>query len=119
MSDGMMKGLLKPTLIGTVLQVAMVVIGHNNEAVALQFGPVGTTLSLITGFLATRMNPQPGAGGAAGGGALAGGISALLGTIVSNQLGDVPMSILAVGGGSGLVAGALGGLLGRLGGKKS
>ncbi len=97
--------------IGTVLQVAMVLIGHWSLAVARLFGPLGMAISLVVGLLWARAEGR-GYGHAAGGGAVVGGACALLGILVSFALGDVGAVILAFGTLSSAVAGALGGLVG-------
>lgn len=98
-------------LIGTGLQVAMVVAGHWSLAVARLFGPLGVAISLIVGLLWARSEARR-YGHAAAGGALVGGACALFGIVVSFVLGDVGAVILALGTASSAVAGALGGLLG-------
>jgi hypothetical protein len=101
------------TLIGTILQIAMVVAGHWVPAIqgAFMFGGLG--LSLIAGAIyAVRANG--GWGGAAAGGIVAGGVSALAGIAVSWLLGDVPASLLVLGTVGSAVTGLLGGVAGRL-----
>jgi len=56
--------------------------------------------------------PQNAAGGAA-----SGAIGGILGSALSMGLGDVPLSTIAVAGGSTAVAGAIGGVLGKMFGK--
>jgi hypothetical protein len=51
---------------------------------------------------------------AVAGGAVAGGGGAVLGILVSYLLGDVPLSVVAIGGSMSTVAGAIGGVIGRL-----
>lgn len=119
MGDGILKGLSKPTMIGTVLQVAMVLLGKVSPMVGQNFAIGGTTIAAITGVLASMMAKQAGAGAAAGGGAIAAGVSALIGTAVSMATGQTGMDTIAIGTGSSVVAGALGGIVGQLlGGKK-
>jgi hypothetical protein len=119
MSDGMMKGLTKPTVIGTVLQVGMVLLGKVNPSVGQNFAILGTSIAALTGVLASLMNRQPAMGGALGGGAIAAGVSALIGTVVSMATGQTGMDTILIGTGSSVVAGALGGVVGQLfGGKK-
>ena len=102
--------LMRATAVGTALQLGMVVSGHFIPAVAMLFAPLGMGLSLVAGVLYGRW-----AAGrrAAAGGALAGGVCALLGIAVSWGLGDVTAIILAFGTLSSVVAGALGGMVGR------
>jgi hypothetical protein len=49
---------------------------------------------------------------------VAGGLSAILGILVSMGLGDVPASTLGIGTASSGVAGVIGGLIGRAFAKK-
>ena len=116
----MLKGLTKPTVIGTVLQVAMVLLGRVNPAIGQNFAIGGTTIAAVTGVLASLMNRQPAMGGAVGGGAIAAGVSALIGTLVSMATGQTGTDTIMIGTGSSVVAGAIGGVLGQLfGGKKT
>lgn len=103
---------MKWLAIGTVLQIAMVVVGHQVTAVANLFGPLGMAISLVAGLLWARES-SAGYGNAAGGGAMVGGGCALVGILVSYLLGDVTAMILALGTISSAVTGSLGGLLGR------
>jgi ABC-type uncharacterized transport system permease subunit len=120
MSDGMLKGLTKPTMIGTVLQVAMVLLGKVSPEVGQNFAIGGTTIAAVTGVLASLMNRQPAMGGALGGGAIAAGVSALIGTVVSMATGQTGTDTILIGTGSSVVAGALGGVVGQLfGGRKT
>ncbi len=101
------------TLIGTVLQVAMVVAGHFVPYIALHvfaFGGMG--ISLIAGLLYGRASS--GVADGALGGVIAGGVCALIGIAVSVALHDTPAMILVVGTLSSAVTGAIGGLIGRL-----
>lgn len=97
--------------VGTVAQLAMVLVGHEVEAVAALFGPVGVLISLLVGLFWARGSAEGWSHGA-GGGAVVGGACALLGIAVSWLLGDVTASILAFGTASSAVTGALGGLMG-------
>ena len=120
MSDGMLKGLTKPTMIGTVLQVAMVLLGKVSPEVGQNFAIGGTTIAAATGVLASLMNRQPAMGGALGGGAIAAGVSALIGTVVSMATGQTGTDTIMIGTGSSVVAGAIGGVVGQLfGGRKA
>jgi hypothetical protein len=107
------RALLIATLIGTILQTAMVVAGHSNKSIANMFAVGGMSLSLIAGVIYAAM-----AGGTTGsdilGGAIAGAACALIGIAVSYALKDVPASLLALGTASSAVTGAIGGWLGRL-----
>lgn len=118
-SDRRRSALLFATGVGTVLQLAMVLAGHWVVAVADFFGLLGMAISLAAGWLYAARVPGLGAGAAAGGGALAGGLCAFLGIVVSWLMGDVTATILAFGTASSAVTGALGGLAGRALGSRS
>ena len=106
--------LVEATLVGTVLQLAMVVAGHYNATVAGMFAVMGMTISLLAGLMyALRARPA-GKGSAALGGAVAGGVCAFLGILVSFLLGDVPAAVLGFGTLSSAVTGAIGGFVGQL-----
>ena len=101
-------------LIGTFLQLGMVIAGHRNPAIARQFASLGTGISLLTGVIYALMAAPVSAGGAAIGGLVAGGLCALIGIAVSFYLKDVPASVLGFGSAMSALAGALGGWLGSL-----
>jgi len=106
--------LLRATLVGTVLQVAMVVIGHFVPWVALHvFMLGGMGISALAGGLYAH-DAANGYGCGALGGAIAGGVCALLGIAVSVILGDTATNILILGTASSAVTGAVGGLFGQL-----
>ncbi|HEX6751668.1 MAG TPA: hypothetical protein VF092_30525 [Longimicrobium sp.] len=107
------RALMQATIIGTVLQLAMVLIGHKSPAVAQMFAVGGMAISLIAGAIYAWM-ARPSVGGGAAGGAVAGGVCALIGIVVSFALGDVTAMILAVGTLSSAVTGAIGGAIGAL-----
>ncbi len=109
MADNSSSGLMKWTIVGTVLQLIMVISGHYNEFIAQNvFAIGGMSISLIVGaaYGATAARSR---GNAAGGGMLVGGGCALIGITVSVALGDVPALILLVGTVSSAVTGAIGG----------
>jgi hypothetical protein len=108
------RALLLASLVGTLLQVAMVVVGHSSPAVAAMFAIGGMGLSLVAGVLYARLARSATKGSAAAGGAAAGAICAFLGIFVSYLLGDVPASLLALGTLSSAVTGAIGGVIGAL-----
>ena len=106
--------LIIATVIGLALQLAMVLIGHYVPAIREKgFAVGGMFFSLVAGLLYARM-AQTGWGGALGGGALAGGLCAILGIAVSTALGDVPPMILAMGTAASAVTGLIGGAVGKL-----
>lgn len=104
--------LWRATLIGTVLQVAMVVAGHYMPALKSFFAPGGMAISLFAGWLYARLRTGGGRLPAALGGVGAGAICACIGILESYRLGDVPASLLLLGTASSAVTGAVGGLLG-------
>ena len=102
------------SLIGTLLQVAMVVAGHSSPAIKGLFAVGGMGLSLVAGVLYARLARASAKGNATVGGLAAGAICAFPGILVSYLLGDVPASLLALGTLSSAATGAIGGLLGAL-----
>ena len=68
-------GIVKGAVVGTVLQVIMVVCGHYIPQVAALFPVLGTALGGVAGFIATRGTTATDAGAAGGTGAAAGLIS--------------------------------------------
>jgi hypothetical protein len=98
-------------LVGTALQLVMVIAGHwqpfiKNNVFALG----GMAISLVAGVVYARAARQP-RGASALNGAIAGGVCALIGIVVSFALGDVPALILLVGTASSAVTGAIGGAI--------
>jgi hypothetical protein len=108
------RALVIASLVGTLLQVVMVVAGHSSPAIKGLFAVGGMGLSLVAGVLYARLARPSTKGSAALGGGAAGAICAFLGILVSHLLGDVPGSLLALGTISSAVTGAIGGLLGAL-----
>lgn len=105
--------LRRATIIGTLLQVAMVVAGHYVPFIALHvFMYGGMLISLLAGVIYARA--AKGFAGAAIGGAIAGGLCALLGIGVSVGLGDTLPIILAIGTAASVVTGLIGGVMGKL-----
>src|SRR3954470_11344374 len=76
------------SLVGTLLQIAMVVAGHASPAIKGLFAVGGMGLSLIAGVLYARLAHSTTKGSASLGGLAAGAICALLGILVSWLLGD-------------------------------
>ena len=108
------RALVIASLVGTLLQVVMVVVGHSSPAIAALFAVGGMGLSLVAGVLYARLARPATKGSAALGGAAAGAVCAFLGILVSHLLGDVPASLLALGTISSAVTGAIGGFIGAL-----
>jgi hypothetical protein len=107
------KALINATVIGTVLQLIMVGVGHFTPAVAALFAPVGVLISLIAGLLYARAAKGSWSDSMLGG-AAAGGVCAFLGIAVSWLLGDVTPFILVAGTLSSAVGGLIGGAIGKL-----
>lgn len=108
------RALLLATVVGTILQLAMVIAGHSNKSIAGLFAVGGMGFSLVAGVLYVLYSRDTGASLPLLGGALAGAISALIGILASYVLGDVPGTLLALGTISSAAAGAIGGFAGRL-----
>jgi hypothetical protein len=108
------RGLVRATLIGTVLQLAMVVAGHYDTRVANLFAVLGMFLSAVAGYLAGRWSAGLGKAGAAVSGLVAGAACAFIGILESFYLGDVTAAVIAFGTAGSGVAGAVGGILGRI-----
>jgi len=102
------------TLVGTVLQLTMVAIGHSSAEVRTLFAPIGMGISLIAGILYTVISTEVITRDNVVGGMIAGSVSALIGIAVSCALHDVEPLILVVGTLSSAVTGAIGGWIGRL-----
>ena len=106
------RALLIGTAIGTVLQTAMVVVGHSNRSISKLFAIGGMSLSLIAGVIYAALARGGTTGSVVMGGVLAGAICALIGIAVSYFLKDVPASLMLLGTLSSAVTGAIGGWLG-------
>jgi hypothetical protein len=105
--------LIVATAIGLIVQLAMVVAGHYVPAIRDKgFAVGGMVISLAAGILYARL-AHGGWGGACLGGAVAGGACALLGIAVSVALKVTPPMILAIGTTASVVAGLIGGAIGR------
>lgn len=113
------KSILPVTMIGTVFQLGMIVVGHYNAFVrenVFAFGGMG--ISLIFGAIWAARGAV-GRGNAFVGGAMVGGICALIGIAASVVLGDIPAAVLAFGTAGSAVTGGIGGIAAySLGGKK-
>jgi hypothetical protein len=111
------RALWRATLIGTVLQVSMVVCGHYLPAIKVVYAPGGMLLSALAGWLFARLSGAPLALSAVGG-LFAGAACAFLGILESFYLGDVPASLLLLGTASSAATGLLGGLVGGMANKR-
>lgn len=99
---------------GTLGQVAMVVLGHFLPWIALHvfmFG--GMTISAIAGYVYGH-NAAKGYVRGALAGAIAGGVCALLGIAVSVMLGDTQPFVLVLGTAISTLTGAVGGVFGQM-----
>ena len=106
----MKPAIVKWSVVSTILQVAMVVLGHFVPSVASMFAIGGTGI----GFLAGALYGAAGArsiGDSAIGGLIVGGVGALIGVAVSYLLGDVGPEIFLIGTGSSAVTGLIGGIV--------
>lgn len=105
------KLIIAMTALGTVAQLVMVIAGHYNEFIRDNvFAIGGMAISLVFGAL-WAMKAAGSRGGAFGGGALVGGLCAIIGIAVSLALGDVPAAVLAFGTAGSAVAGGIGGIV--------
>jgi hypothetical protein len=105
------KALTNATIVGTVLQLAMVLAGHWVEVIRLRgFAIGGIAISALAGVIYARAARLP-RGPSALNGAVAGGVCAIIGIALSFALGDVPALILVVGTASSTIGGAIGGAL--------
>jgi hypothetical protein len=108
------KALRTATAIGTLLQLAMIAAGHYVPFVRDQvFMLGGLAISLVAGLI-YALRAKPGWSSALLGGAIAGGVSALIGIAASVLLKDTLPMILVVGTLSSTVTGLIGGAIGKL-----
>lgn len=108
------KSLITAVVIGTMLQLAMIVAGHYVPFVRDKvFMLGGLALSLIAGVIYAKL-AHGGWAPSLGGGAIAGGVCALIGIAASVALKDTAVPILAIGTCSSVVTGVIGGALGKL-----
>ena len=101
------------TVLGTILQLAMVIAGHSNKSIAALFAVGGMGFSLVAGVVYAMCARGGSTSSLALGGLVAGAVCAAIGIFVSYMLGDVPATLLALGTVSSAVTGAIGGMLGR------
>lgn len=104
--------LVRATGIGLLLQILMVVGGHFVPVIAGLFALGGMGFSALAGWLYGRAAPE-GYQALLGGG-VAGGLCAALGIGVSVLLGDVPVSLLALGTASSVVTGVFGAAVAKI-----
>jgi hypothetical protein len=98
-------------IVGTAIQLAMVVAGHWVPFIKLNvFAIGGVVISALAGGMYAR-DARVSRGKSAAGGAVAGGVCALIGIAVSCALGDVEPMILVLGTFSSAIGGAVGGAI--------
>lgn len=101
--------MLPALLIGTALQLLMVIAGHYNAFVKESlFAAAGMAISLLAGVL-VALDRSHSIGRAAMNGGAVGGACALIGIAVSVLWGDVPAEVLAFGTVGSALAGVIGG----------
>lgn len=108
------KALINATVIGTGLQLAMIIAGHFIPFVrdnVFMWG--GLALSLVAGLLYARAAPGNWPNTLLGG-VIAGAVCALIGIAASVAWGDTNAAILLVGTCSSAVTGLIGGAIGKL-----
>lgn len=105
--------LTKATLVGTLLQVAMVVLGHYLPAVQSSYPIVGSLIAAFTGLVFAKGAMRPARMASATGGAIAGGVSGFLGSGLSAIMGDVPGPTIGVATIASVIAGLAGGAIGH------
>ena len=106
--------LQRALIVGTILQVAMAVLGHFIPWIrvhAFMFG--GMMISATAGYLYALDLAAGYQRGALGGG-IVGGACALIGIAVSVLLADTQTFVLAFGTGISIITGAVGGVFGNL-----
>ena len=106
--------LQRAIIVGTVLQAAMMVLGHFFPWIRVHvflFG--GMMISSTAGYL-YAMDYGAGFGRGILGGAVAGGVCGLLGLAVSVLLGDTPAALLALWTAIFTLTGAAGGFWGEI-----
>jgi hypothetical protein len=107
------KALIVATLVGLALQLAMVIGGHVSPGIKDLFAVGGMGFSLIAGLVFAYI-ARGGWSSDLTGGAIAGGLCAVIGIAASVVLGDVPASLLLLGTISSIVTGLIGGAIGKL-----
>lgn len=106
-------------IVGAVLQALMVGVGKMVPAMGQQpnfYAICGTVLSVVAGALFSRWSPNAAMGQSAGGGAVAGAGSSVIGSLLAVATGQWPgftAAALGMPAGAGAVGGIIGGVLGR------
>jgi hypothetical protein len=108
------RALQRAILVGTLFQVVAVVIAHFSqwiESHALLFG--GMMISATMGYLYAQEVARGYVRGACGG-AVAGGLCAVIGIAVSVLLGDMTLKMLGIRTLISILTGAVGGIYGQM-----
>jgi hypothetical protein len=108
------KALERAILVGILLQITLMVLGHYSPWIRLNaflFG--GMMISATAGFLYAQ-DVGPGYARGALAGAIAGGVCGFIGIAVSVVLHDTAASFLALGTAITVLTGAVGGLWGQV-----
>jgi hypothetical protein len=111
--------LSKSILFGSLLQIVMVLIGKFVPSVGSDgnFYPiVGSTVAALAGVRFSKLSSAGSMGTALAGGAVAGGVSSLIGSALAGITGQAPgalAQVIAIATGTGAAAGIVGGLVGR------
>ncbi len=112
--------LAKSLLSGAVMQAVMVMVGKLVPAIGAMpnfLAICGTLLAAVTGAIFARSAPGATAGSTATGGAIAGGLTSVVGGLMAVATGQWPgfeIVQLLFPAISGAVGGSVGGLLGRM-----
>jgi hypothetical protein len=104
--------LIHASFLGTVLQAAMVVIGHFQLPVRDFYALGGMGFSLVAGILYVRA-ARSGWSDSLVGGVISGAVCAFIGIAISWALKDVPVTLLAMGTAGSAVAGLIGAAITR------
>ncbi|MBL0171060.1 MAG: hypothetical protein IPP90_10065 [Gemmatimonadaceae bacterium] len=111
---------MKSTITGIVMQALMVVIGKYVPAVSAMpnfYAICGTLLATVTGAMVARSAPGAAAGTTATNGAIAGGVSSVVGglaAVATGQWPDFQIVQILFPLISGAVGGGAGGMIGRM-----
>lgn len=108
--------LTRATVVGTILQVAMITVGHFKPDLmgGNFFAIVGTSLGAATGVCYGLWAKGGSTGQGALGGAISGGLAGVLGSAASAGIGDSTLQTIGIAGVSTVVTGAIGGILGKV-----
>jgi len=108
------RALVNAIVLGNIAQLAMVLSGHFIPFIKDNvFAVGGMVISLVAGLLYARA-ARGGWGDSLLGGAISGGVCALVGIAISFSLNDVTADILLLGTVASTVTGLIGGAVGKL-----